>query len=248
MRSADEPNTAAIVVCLCGSSRFKRTFLEAQLEESLAGRVVLSLPVFTAVDGCELGDDELATLMDLQSRKIGMADEVLVIDPGGYVGQATRDEIDFARKLRKRIRFWSKEHLAVPERRLKPMDVLLDVAEVHQAQGFSIELAPTTAIGAELKQLVCALIDEEAKELDAAVNADDLVEIADALADLLWVVTVGALSFGIPLGEVFAEVVRSNRSKVDPGGRVERDASGKVRKGSHFSPPELEPILIRRPR
>jgi NTP pyrophosphatase (non-canonical NTP hydrolase) len=172
----------------------------------------------------------------------------LVIDPGGYVGQATADEIEFATRLRKRIRYWSNEHPTVSERRLKPMDVLLDVAEVHRAQGFSIELAPTTAIAAELKQLVCALIFEEAEELDAAVNANDLVEIADALADLLWVVIVGALSFGIPLGEVFAEVVRSNRSKVDSGGRVERDPSGKVRKGPRFSPPDLEPILTRRQR
>jgi len=78
-----------------------------------------------------------------------------------------------------------------------------------------------------------------------AVAADDLVEIADALADLLWVVIVGALSFGIPLGEVFAEVLRSNRSKVDPSGRVDRDPSGKVRKGPHFSPPDLGPILMR---
>ena len=153
MRVADELITPLTIVCLClcGSSRFKRTFLETQLEESLAGRVVLSLPVFAAVDGCELSRDELETLVDLQARKLVLAGEILVIDVGGYVGPATADEIEFARTLNKRIRFWSKEHSTVPERRLKPMDVLLDVAEVHEAQGFPIATPPATEVPAELR-------------------------------------------------------------------------------------------------
>jgi phosphoribosyl-ATP pyrophosphohydrolase len=110
------------------------------------------------------------------------------------------------------------------------MDVLLDVAEIHAAQGLTITAHPTTNIAAHMKDLCCALIEEEAAEFRAAVDANDLVEIADALADLLWVVIVGALTFGIPLGEVFAEVLRSNRSKADASGRVEVGPNGKIRK------------------
>jgi predicted HAD superfamily Cof-like phosphohydrolase len=240
-----ESASAAPVVCLSGSTRFKRTFLEAQLEESLAGRVVLSLPVFTHVDGCQLSAHELATLSRLRAARIAMSDEILVIDVGGYVGPGTSEDVELAGRLGKHVRYWSRERTAAPERRLRPMDVLLDVAEIHAAQGFTYTAHPTTSIAARMKDLSCALIDEEAGEYRAAVDADDLVEIADALADLLWVVIVGALTFGIPLGEVFAEVLRSNRSKADAFGRVELGPNGKIRKGPHFEPPDLSSILDR---
>jgi predicted HAD superfamily Cof-like phosphohydrolase len=241
---ANLPLLPPVVVCLCGSTRFKRTFLEAQLEESLAGRIVLSLPVFTQVDGCQLSARELATLSRLRAARIAMSDEILVTDVGGYVGWGTSEDVALAARLGKHVRYWSRELRSRP-RRLRAMDVLLDVAEIHATQGLTITAHPTTNIAAHMKDLSCALVEEEAAEFRAAVDANDLVEIADALADLLWVVIVGALTFGIPLGEVFAEVLRSNRSKADASGRVEVGPNGKIRKGPHFKPPDLSPILDR---
>lgn len=88
-----------------------------------------------------------------------------------------------------------------------------------------------------------ALIEEEAAEFRAAVEADDVVEIADAVADLLYVVYGAALTFGIPVPEVFAEVHRSNMTKLDDEGNPIYRSDGKVMKGPNFSPPELLPIL-----
>lgn len=84
------PGREAVVVCLCGSTRFKDQFRVAELRESLRGRVVLSLPAFSQADGISFSDDELAVLRALHQRKIELADEILVIDVGGYIGEQTQ--------------------------------------------------------------------------------------------------------------------------------------------------------------
>jgi predicted HAD superfamily Cof-like phosphohydrolase len=92
------------------------------------------------------------------------------------------------------------------------------------------------------REMACALVEEEAAELRAAVEASDLVEIADAVADLLWVVIEAGLTYGIPIEEVFEEVRRSNLTKVDMA-EPARNARGKIVAGEGFSPPDLLPIL-----
>ena len=111
------------------------------------------------------------------------------------------------------------------------------------AVGLPVNDAPTLDVPDGTKELRCALIEEEAAELRAALEANDIVEVADALADLLYVVHGAALTFGIPIYEVFAEVHHSNMTKVATDGRVRRRADGKVLKPPAFRPPELEPIL-----
>lgn len=81
------------------------------------------------------------------------------------------------------------------------------------------------------------LISEEAMEFDHAASQGDLVEIADALADLLYVVFGSALAFGIPIDKVFAEVHRSNMTKQG------KDEFGKTIKGPDYTPPEIKGIL-----
>jgi predicted HAD superfamily Cof-like phosphohydrolase len=83
------------------------------------------------------------------------------------------------------------------------------------------------------------LIKEELLELGDAMDDVDLVGIADALADLLYVVYGTACSFGLDMQEIFDEVHRSNMSKV--GGHKRGD--GKWIKPSTYSPPNLEPII-----
>ncbi len=104
------------VVCLCGSTRFAATFHEANLRETLAGRIVLTI-------GCDMNSDvdlllagELTTedkvrLDELHLRKIDLCDEILVLNVGGYIGQSTRREIAYARGLGKRVRWWESSAL-----------------------------------------------------------------------------------------------------------------------------------------
>jgi hypothetical protein len=93
------------IVCLCGSTRFKDQFIEANFRETMAGKIVLSVGCFGHADGHEFTPEEKLALDHLHFRKIELADEVLVINPGGYIGQSTRNEIDYARSLSKRIRY-----------------------------------------------------------------------------------------------------------------------------------------------
>ena len=94
------------VITLCGSTRFKGAFLEAQKRLTLAGNIVISVGLFG-----HSGDDEVWTegteemLDDMHKRKIDMADGIYVINMGGYIGQSTRNEIDYARSQGKTIEY-----------------------------------------------------------------------------------------------------------------------------------------------
>jgi len=94
------------VITLCGSTRFKDAFIETQKRLTLEGNIVISVGLFG-----HAGDDEVWTpgtkemLDDMHKRKIDMADEIFVINVGGYIGDSTQSEIDYAAKAGKSIRF-----------------------------------------------------------------------------------------------------------------------------------------------
>ncbi|MHA0041398.1 hypothetical protein [Deinococcus sp. PEB2-63] len=99
------------VVCLCGSVRFLAEFDAASLAETLAGRIVLSVGSHRQRDEDALAhlssaerEAALERLGELHLRKIDLADEVLVINPGGYVGESTRREISYAQQTGKPVR------------------------------------------------------------------------------------------------------------------------------------------------
>ena len=85
------------------------------------------------------------------------------------------------------------------------------------------------------------LIAEELREFMMAARDGNLVKVADAIADLLYVVYGTAVSYGIDIEPVFAEVHRSNMSKGDP--EIIRAPNGKVLKGANWSPPNIEEKL-----
>jgi hypothetical protein len=103
------PSWTNKIVCLCGSTRFGEAFRGANLQETLAGNIVLSI-------GCEwhsdqalhLTSDDKERLDELHLRKIDLADEVLVLNVGGYVGSSTAREIAYAKQHGKPIR-WLEE-------------------------------------------------------------------------------------------------------------------------------------------
>ena len=85
------------VITLCGSTRFKDAFMETQKRLTLEGNIVISVGLFG-----HSGDEEVWTegtkemLDDMHKRKIDMADEIYVINVGGYIGYSTRSEIEYA--------------------------------------------------------------------------------------------------------------------------------------------------------
>ena len=99
------------VICLCGSTKFKDTFLEAQKLLTLQGCVVLSVGCFGHADGHNWDDDTKIALDRLHKWKIKMSDSIVVCHENGYVGSSTKSEIEFASKLRKSIKWFSLEKL-----------------------------------------------------------------------------------------------------------------------------------------
>lgn len=94
------------IVTLCGSTRFKEQFLEAQKRLTLEGCIVISVGLFG-----HSGDDDVwkpgvkEMLDDMHLRKIDLADEIFVINVGGYIGESTRREIAYAEKTGKTIKY-----------------------------------------------------------------------------------------------------------------------------------------------
>ena len=99
------------VVTLCGSTRFKDEFMRAQKDLTLAGNIVISVGLFG-----HSGDDEVRMegikemLDDMHKRKIDMADEIFVINVGGYIGSSTRSEIEYAHRTGKTVRYLEEHH------------------------------------------------------------------------------------------------------------------------------------------
>jgi hypothetical protein len=94
------------IVVLCGSTRFLNAFREANLRETLAGHIVLSIGCDTkSDDALALGLDEKFALDLLHLHKIDLADEVIVLNVGGYMGSSTLREVRYAFLMGKSVRF-----------------------------------------------------------------------------------------------------------------------------------------------
>ena len=101
------------VVTLCGSTRFKNEFMEAQKRLTLQGCIVISVGLFGHSGDHEVWeqmDEGTLTktkemLDDMHKRKIDMADEIFVINVGGYIGSSTRSEIEYAKAHGKVVRY-----------------------------------------------------------------------------------------------------------------------------------------------
>ena len=101
------------VITLCGSTKFREQFLKAQKELTLQGNIVISLSIFGhSVDSEVWGNMDEETrirtkqmLDDMHKRKIDMADEIFVINVGGYIGESTRSEIKYAQETGKKVNY-----------------------------------------------------------------------------------------------------------------------------------------------
>ncbi|MFI5708762.1 hypothetical protein [Kribbella sp. NPDC051620] len=94
------------IVCLCGSTRFAAEMATANRDLTFAGIIVLAPGVFPRTEDHEpITDEQKAALGTLHLRKIDLADRVLVVNPGGYLGESTTREIAYAHTTGKPISF-----------------------------------------------------------------------------------------------------------------------------------------------
>lgn len=94
------------VITLCGSTRFKQEFLDIQKKLTLEGNIVISVGLFGHSGDDEVWSDGTKQMLDdMHKRKIDMADEIFVINVGGYIGESTKSEIEYATKTGKVINY-----------------------------------------------------------------------------------------------------------------------------------------------
>lgn len=94
------------VITLCGSTRFKDQFLEAQKRLTLEGNIVISVGLFGHSGDVEVWAEGTKEMLDdMHLRKIDLADEIFVINVGGYIGSSTKTEIEYAEKTGKPVRY-----------------------------------------------------------------------------------------------------------------------------------------------
>ena len=93
------------MVTLCGSTRFKDEFFRVQKEMTLKGYIVISVGLFGHSGDDEVLDDGVKEMLgEMHLAKIDMADEIFIVNPGGYIGESTAREIAYARSHGKPMR------------------------------------------------------------------------------------------------------------------------------------------------
>lgn len=131
-----------------------------------------------------------------------------------------------------------------PENQLAKLgEVLARVLDFHEAFDLPREPLPTVHVGDALAQLRVRLLREEVEEFADAAERRDLVAIADALADVVYVAYGSAVTYGIDLDAVVREVHRSNMSKLDDNGRPVMRQDGKVMKSQRYRPPNVGGVI-----
>ncbi|WP_010275941.1 hypothetical protein [Paenibacillus senegalensis] len=95
------------VITLCGSTKFKKQFEDANAFLTLQGNIVLSLAFFEQSEGIHITPEQAKLFEEIHFRKIDLSDEIFVIDVGGYIGNSTRKEIEYASERKKMVSYYS---------------------------------------------------------------------------------------------------------------------------------------------
>ncbi len=119
------------------------------------------------------------------------------------------------------------------------------VEQFHNSFGLGVSQKPKANLGEAKNNLRFNLMDEENKEYFEAAEKDDLVEVADALGDMLYILCGTILEHGMQhiIEEVFDEIQRSNMSKLGADGQPIYREDGKVLKGPDYFKPNIRSIL-----
>jgi predicted HAD superfamily Cof-like phosphohydrolase len=121
------------------------------------------------------------------------------------------------------------------------------VRDFHNAFGLPVRNTPTIELSEKEIQLRFNLMKEENEEYLEAAQRGDLVEVADALGDMLYILcgTINAHGLQEKIAEVFEEIQRSNMSKLDENGQPIYREDGKVMKSSRYFKPDIASILAK---
>lgn len=124
----------------------------------------------------------------------------------------------------------------------KPIEA---VTKFHEAYGLGIENKPQANLSEKIVELRYNLMKEENEEYLQAAQDNDLIEIGDALGDMLYILcgTIIAHGFQDKMEAIFEEIQRSNMSKLDTDGKPIYREDGKVMKGPNYFKPNLEKII-----
>lgn len=119
------------------------------------------------------------------------------------------------------------------------------VEHFHRSFGLGVSDTPRANLGEDKNMLRFNLMDEENREYLQAAQNNDLVEVADALGDMLYILCGTILEHGMQykIEEVFEEIQRSNMSKLGPNGQPIYREDGKVLKGPDYFAPDIKAIL-----
>jgi hypothetical protein len=98
-------------ITLCGSTRFKKQFREAEAFITLNGNIVISLGFFEQSEGIKITGELERLFEKMHYRKIDMADEILVIDVNRYIGNSTSKEIEYAKSKGKKVHYYSEGYI-----------------------------------------------------------------------------------------------------------------------------------------
>ena len=150
------------VITLCGSTRFKDAFIEAQKRLTLEGNIVISVGLFGHSGDTEvwegMSEDTLTKtkemLDDMHKRKIDMADEIFVINVGGFIGSSTRSEIEYAIATGKAVRY------------LEPLP---------KEHTMRLDAAPFAMIASGAKTIELRLYDEKRRQ----ISIGDIIRFCD---------------------------------------------------------------------
>jgi hypothetical protein len=103
------------IITLCGSTRFRDEFITEQKRLTLEGNIVISVGLFGHSGDNEVWSESTKEMLDdMHKRKIDLADEIFVINPGGYIGSSTRSEIEYALKTGKAVRYLESNNFQSP--------------------------------------------------------------------------------------------------------------------------------------
>ena len=122
---------------------------------------------------------------------------------------------------------------------------LSSVTEFHKAFGLVVNKLPTVEVDNSTMNLRFSLMEEENKEYIEAVKNKDMVEVADALGDMLYILCGTIITHGMQyvIDQVFEEIQRSNMSKLGSDGKPIYRNDGKVLKGPNYFKPDISKIL-----
>lgn len=97
------------IITLCGSTRFRDQFKEIERKLTMEGKIPLPPAFYGKADGIEYSPEMAQNLWELHLDKINISDGIYVINPGGYLGESTQKEIDYAMTKGKSVGFYSEE-------------------------------------------------------------------------------------------------------------------------------------------